>query len=728
MVLAISSWSKARIGSTGISRAMACLLAGWCLLGGPAAVVSIRPAAAAEAAKRRPQIVPIALADAADSDDEKEPIPAGNPFKQRRKAPSLDGGAAWINTSGPIDLKQLRGKFVILDFWTYCCINCMHILPVLKQLEHAYPDNLVVIGVHSAKFETERDSKNITDAVLRYEIEHPVINDNEHTLWDKFRVNSWPSLRLIDPEGYVVGEHSGEIDFESLDQILKKAIPYYRKKGFLDERPVHFDLAARQTGDTPLRFPGKVLADARGERLFIADSNHNRIVVTKLDGALVETIGSGAIGKADGDFQAASFDHPQGMALDGEMLYVADTENHLLRKVDLKKKHVTTIAGTGKQAHSAQRGHTAPLKTALSSPWALWIHGKDLYIAMAGPHQIWKMGLLRGELAPYAGNAREDIVDGPLQPPLPYQEGFASFAQPSGLTGDEQWLYVADSEGSSIRAVPFDPSLGVHTVIGTANLPYGRLFTFGDVDGQGAAVRLQHPLGVAYRDGQIYVADTYNNKIKVINLADNSCRTLAGSLKPGVSDNPPQFDEPTGLSVAGDKLYVADTNNHAIRVIDLAGGTVSTLNLAGLAPPAHPKSESKPSFKGARQEKVPATTVKPVDNQLKLHVHLELPAGYKINPLAPMRYVVEAEKADGPVNRSALGHAQEPVQLASAFDILLPLAESKGEDTLKVSLGYYYCQEGSEGVCKTGSVVWTVPVKLAAGAASDAVELKHKVE
>jgi thiol-disulfide isomerase/thioredoxin len=646
----------------------------------------------------------------------------------RIKSPSLEGGVGWINTAGPIDLKQLRGKFVVLDFWTYCCINCMHILPVLKQLEHAYPNEIVVIGVHSAKFETEQDSKNITDAVMRYEIEHPVINDRNHKLWDKFEVTSWPSLRVIDPEGYVVAVKSGEMEFDALDQYFKRAIPAARHKGLLNEQPLHFDLAAAKAADTPLRFPGKVLPDERGGRLFIADSNHNRIVVAKLDGTLLETIGSGAIGKADGEFEKASFDHPQGMALADEMLYVADTENHLLRKVDLKKRQVTTIAGTGKQARGPQRGRTAPLRTALSSPWALWIHGKELFIAMAGPHQIWKMPLGHGDIKPYAGNGAEDIVDGPLLPPAPYQDGFASFAQPSGLTGDDQWLYVADSEGSSIRAVPFDGTQNVRTVLGTSGLPRGRLFTFGDVDGKDSAVRLQHPLDVAYRDGQLFVADTYNNKIKVITLADGACRTLAGSHEPGLADDPPKFDEPEGLAVAGDKLYVADTNNHAIRVIELPSGTVSTLAIEGLAPPAPNKSDSKPSFKGAAQAKLETQSVKSAAGTLTLHVELELPDGYKINPLAPMSYLVEATGTDGPVDRTAIGELKKTDSPEAAFDIRLPLGRAEGEETLKVSLGYYYCQKGAEGLCKAGSVVWTVPVKLSAGAKHDSVLLEHKVE
>ena len=241
---------------------------------------------------------------------------------------------------------------MLLDFWTYCCINCMHILPELKKLEHAYPNEIVVIGVHSAKFETEQDSKNIQEAVLRYEIEHPVINDARHVLWDKFDVQSWPTLCVIDPEGNLVARNSGEIDFETLDKFFKKVMPYYERKGLIDKTPLRFELESYKAQDTPLRFPGKVLADEDSDRLFIADSNHNRIVVAQAGwhADRDDRLGTDRRPRMAA-IDKASFDHPQGMALVKDTLYVADTENHLLRSVDLKKKVVKTIAGTGKQGH-----------------------------------------------------------------------------------------------------------------------------------------------------------------------------------------------------------------------------------------------------------------------------------------------------------------------------------------------------------------------------------------
>jgi DNA-binding beta-propeller fold protein YncE len=512
------------------------------------------------------------------------------PYLRRVPAPSLDGEFEWINTTKPLTLADLRGKFVLIDFWTFCCINCMHILPELKKLEHAYPNELVVIGVHSAKFEGEQESSNIGEAVERYEIEHPVVNDAKLTIWRRYGIQSWPTLVLIDPEGQAVWVGSGERKFEDVKAIIDRGLPYYRSRGLVDLTPVAF-VAKRESADTPLRFPGKVLADEPGGRLFIADSNHNRIVVTDLAGKEQAVIGSRAIGRADGTFAQASFHHPQGMALVGEVLYVADTENHLLRKVDLASGQVTTIAGTVEQG-SGFPGPLAngrfgglPLATPLNSPWALSVIGNDLYVAMAGPHQIWRLPLAGGPIELYAGNGREDVVDGRRLPSRPYATGFSSFAQPSGLASDGEHLFVADSEGSAIRHISLEPNGRVTTIVGTP----GSLFDFGDVDGAGQSVRLQHPLGVVYHDGKLFVADTYNNKVKVLDVATRDCQTLAGTGKVGdldaASGSEATFNEPAGITAAGGKLYVADTNNQAIRVVEIAPPhRVTTLVIQGLSP------------------------------------------------------------------------------------------------------------------------------------------------
>ena len=517
------------------------------------------------------------------------PIP-GEPFAKK------SGKVEWLNTD-PLTLKKLRGKFVVLDFWTYCCINCHHILPVLKKLEEKYPNEIVVIGVHSAKFEEEKDTENIRDAILRHDIRHPVVNDHDHFLWNSFGVNSWPTLTVIDPEGFFVAINRGEIDFESLDGFFKNSIPYYEKTKLLDKTPIEFELERYEEEPTQLKYPGKVLADQANGLLYITDSSHNRIVISDTEGNVKEVIGSGQVGRMDGDFASASFDHPQGLALHENTLYVADVENHMIRKVDLVSKTVSTVAGIGRQATFQQSfpGVTqtkqtgpwfgAPKKTPINSPWALWVHEDNLYIAMAGPHQIWIMPLDESRIGPYAGNAREDIVDGPLLPKVPYAAGASSFAQPSGLTSDGEYIYVADSEGSSVRGVPFDQTKKVITVVGTSELPNGRLFKFGDKDGKKSEVLLQHVLGVHYDDGKIYIADTYNNKIKVVDAKSGQTQTVAGSGDSGTSDQGlREFDEPSGLSKIGNTLYIADTNNHLIRTIDLESKQVGTMAFIGLEP------------------------------------------------------------------------------------------------------------------------------------------------
>lgn len=510
-----------------------------------------------------------------------------NPVEQRVKVRPFPEGLTWLNTSGPLQWNDLRGKFVLLDFWTLGCINCIHIMPELKKLEKAYPDELVVIGVHSGKFSAERQSRSIADAIARYRIEHPVINDAEFAVWNQFAVDAWPTLVLVDPEGYVVWARSGEITFEQLDPMLKRFVAFYDKRKLIDRRPLK-PVPQVFSATQPLRFPGKVLADLKGRRLFISDSNHNRIVIVSLEGQMVAVIGSGAIGSRDGGAPDAEFNQPQGLALIDGLLFVADTGNHLIRRIDLDSMTVSTVAGTGRQSRELPpfAATPLPLKTPLSSPWDVLTHGEYLYIAMAGTHQIWRMKLDGSAITVHAGNGREDIIDGPLAPRRPYQLGFSSFAQPSGLASDGEWLYVADCEGSSIRAVPFDPSKRVRTVIGTADLPRARLFTFGDEDGLPPRARLQHPLGVAFYREQLFVADTYNHKIKVVDPKTGETRTLVGTGRAGTTDDPPEFNEPGGISAADGKLYVADTNNHLIRVIHLDDGNrVATMKISGLSRP-----------------------------------------------------------------------------------------------------------------------------------------------
>jgi DNA-binding beta-propeller fold protein YncE len=476
----------------------------------------------------------------------------------KQAAPAFPAGLDWINTGGrPVTIQELHGKVVLLDFWTYGCINCFHVIPDLERLQKNYGSKLVIIGVHSAKFATERKTAHIEAVVLRYGIDHPVVNDKDMQIWNAYGAEGWPTLTVIDPVGNVVGQVSGEGQYDLLNKVIGSLVKEFSVKGLMNAKPLWFNSIHVEMPKTALLYPGKVLADAEHDRLFIADSNHNRLVVTTLSGKVLSVIGDGKPGLRDGDYMHAQFHYPQGMALaNTDTLYVADTDNNAIRRIDLAKHVVATVAGNGTRNYITDT--SMPARTAeLNTPWAVLFHDGLLYIAMAGQHQIWSYDPLADTINLYAGSGQEGIDDGALSQ--------ASFAQSSGLTTDGKFLYVADPEASAVRQVGFGPGAQVRTLVGTG------LFDFGDLDGVGDAARLQHDLGITWHDGQLYIADTYNSKIKMLDPKTRRVTTFAGSRD--------EFDEPGGLSAAVNYLYVADTDHNRIAVVDLKSGKISSLKL-----------------------------------------------------------------------------------------------------------------------------------------------------
>ena len=613
----------------------------------------------------------------------------------------LDGGVAWIN-SGPIKMQDLKGKIVVLDFWTYCCINCHHVLPDLAKLEEKYKNQLVVIGVHTPKFPTERDVKTVRQKVREYGIRHPVVCDSDQIIWNRLGVNSWPTVGVLDPEGKVVFATSGEGHLAELDRVIGAEIEKARANKTLDETPVKFFPEVEKPDETPLLFPGKVVADEVGNRLFVADTGHNRIVMTDLSGKTPVLIGSGSTGLTDGAFEKAEFHRPQGMALVGDVLYVADTENHAIRAVNLTTKTVTTVAGTGEQSRRVEHvGPASPGKrTALNSPWDLAhvANSRILYIAMAGSHQIWHMDLETDVIGLWAGTGHENIVDGPI--------GAAAFAQPSGLTTDGHHLFVADSEVSAIRSISLGG--GKHNVVSIVG---EGLFEFGDVDGRGAEVRLQHCLGVAFGAGKLFIADTYNNKVKICDPKTRSVKTLVGTGKAGDSNSPAQFSQPGGLSVAGKALYVADTNNHQIRVVNLADDAVRTLALGDLSPPA--VRRKKMSFPNATTFKPKEAHVAPA-KILNVQVNLPIDEAFVLNEEGALPVLVETPGHAGIIAAKDSGvHKLEPPSMRFTLPVELSSPMKEGDAlNLKVSVQAFVCNKGSK-FCTIKSFIWEVAVTVA---------------
>ncbi|WP_426593601.1 NHL domain-containing thioredoxin family protein [Cellulomonas sp. McL0617] len=510
-------------------------------------------------------------------------------------------GRGWLNTGGrSLSLADLRGKIVILDFWTFCCINCLHVLDELRSLEELYRDVLVIVGVHSPKFAHEADPDALAAAVERYEVHHPVLDDPTLITWSAYTARAWPTLVVIDPEGYVVAQMAGEGHRHNVTVLLEELVSEHAAKGTLHRGDGPYVPPAPVEGT--LRFPAKVIALPSGN-LLVADAGHHSLAELLPDGeTLVRRIGSGERGLVDGGPDDARFSEPNGLCLvplelrpwlDYDVL-VADTVNHALRGVRLADGGVTTVAGTGEQymvgaadnflpwdddepdeelafapvigqPGDASAGFASsptnswgehqprpevpsgPRRQKLSSPWdVVWSPAlAGFVVAMAGNHTLWVFDDKDGSLNQLAGTLNEGLLDGPLDQ--------AWFAQPSGLAvGADDKVWVADSETSALRWV--DPvERTVHTAIGEG------LFDFGHRDGPAAQARLQHPLGVAVLpDGSVLVADTYNGAVR--RLSAGSVSTIADDLA-----------EPSGLLVLDDSVLVVESAAHRLTRLPLHG-------------------------------------------------------------------------------------------------------------------------------------------------------------
>jgi thiol-disulfide isomerase/thioredoxin len=421
----------------------------------------------------------------------------------RVRAPELRG-RGWLNTGGAdLTLAGLRGKIVVLDFWTFCCINCLHVLDELRPLEDKYGDVLVTIGVHSPKFEHERDPVALAAAVERYGVPHPVLDDPDLLMWQQYAAKAWPTLAVVDPEGYLVASMAGEGHAEGLARLVDELIATHDAKGTLRRGDSPYVPPAES--ETALRFPGKAVP-LPGGNLLVSDSARHSLAEITLDGDVVRRIGTGARGRSD---ESPSFSEPQGLCLlpphtaeiAGYDVVVADTVNHLLRGVRLSDGAVTTIAGSGRQWRSAPDGHAHDaLAVDLSSPWDVAWYDDKVIIAMAGIHQLWWFDPIKRTTGVYAGTTVEALRDGPIPD--------VWMAQPSGLSPsvDGSRLWIADSETSALRWIAEGE---LHTAVGQG------LFDFGHMDGPAAQALLQHPLGVcALPDGSVLIADTYNGAVR----------------------------------------------------------------------------------------------------------------------------------------------------------------------------------------------------------------------
>lgn len=452
------------------------------------------------------------------------------------KTLAAGGAGGWLNTTRPLTTEDMQGRLVLLDFWTYGCVNCMNVVPDLEYLENTFGDQLLVIGVHSAKFKGEEGNDRILDAARRFGLKHPVINDSDYAIWKSYNVRAWPTFVLLGPDGKEIQRFIGEGQRTAMEGVIKTNLKNVTNTTSLSS----LIMGKERTGT--LSFPARLTMDKEGI-IYIADSGHNRIVVSDQQGKIQYIIGSGQKGLKDGSYNNAAFNLPRGLALAGAHLYVADTNNHAIRRIDLEKKSVETIAGNG-------------TKGQISSPWDLepMSDGQSMAVAMAGRHQLWSLNIHSQQLSPLAGTGKEALTDG--------RQSEATLAQPSGLIDTGTALFFVDAESSALRVLEAG---NVKTLIGTG------LFDFGFKDGTYPEARLQHPQGLAADGNYVYIADTYNDAIRLYNRKSGELSTLAlpeGSLK-----------EPGDVLLKDRTLWIADTNHHALKAYNLDSEELSEISL-----------------------------------------------------------------------------------------------------------------------------------------------------
>ncbi|WP_405880939.1 redoxin domain-containing protein [Streptomyces sp. NBC_01384] len=598
--------------------------------------------------------------------------------RARVRAPELAGKGGWINTvGGGLSLADLRGRIVIVDFWTFCCVNCLHVLDELRELEEKHRDTVVIIGVHSPKFVHEAEHQAVVDAVERYGVEHPVLDDPELATWKQYAVRAWPTLVVIDPEGYVVAQHAGEGHAHAIARLVEELEAEHAEKGTL--RRGDGPYVAPEAEPTVLRFPGKALALPNGN-LLVSDTTRHQLVELEGDGeSVVRRIGSGVRGFVDGAAGAAGFSEPQGMALlDDGSVVVADTVNHALRRLDLATGEVTTLAGTGRQWWQGSPTSGPAREVDLSSPWDVALFGGKVWIAMAGVHQLWVYDPESGTVGVAAGTTNEGLVDGP--------GAEAWFAQPSGLAATADRLWLADSETSALRWVDLDGA--VHTAVGTG------LFDFGHRDGAAGQALFQHPLGVtALPDGSVAVSDTYNHALRRYDPVTGEVTTLATDLR-----------EPSDAVLVGDDIVVVESARHRLTRLRLPEEAVRVESVAHRTQRA-------------------ATEVAP--GELRLDVIFQAPAGQKLDILPHARTDSRGGTPIGPSTWLLVSSTPPELLLKGEgadtdLSRTLELNPEVKEGVLHVSAMAASCDDDPANeypACHVHQQDWGVPVRLTEGGA-----------
>lgn len=587
----------------------------------------------------------------------------------------------WFNTSKPITKEDLKGKLVLLDFWSYSCVYCIQSLPQIKELQDDLGSKITVIGVHSARFEGEKNRTAIKKAILKYDIDFPVIDDSDLKIWNKFNLKSWPTYILINPYGNIIDTFSTKKELKKLSQKVRKVAKKYKYEINRDPLPILPE--KYNTIGNVLSFPTgleSVKNFSFGSKeipvIFVANSSKNKIYVTSLTGDILFKIGSGVDGFEDGGFVSASFSKPRGLLYKSRKLYVADTGNNALRVVDFKTKKVTTLIGSGELGGIIKYGKKIDADDFdLSSPTSLEFFPDSNHIAIAnsGANQILSYNIKNHLITAIAGDGSLGNKDG--------KSSKNTLAQTSDLAAYSKKLYFVDSKSSSLRVLYKDGN--VKTLIGQG------LKRFGNKSGDKSEALMQNPTGLEVDDTGIYIVDSFNNSIKKYNFSSKKISNYFGSGKIGEKlgdSKESEFDEPKRITSILNKFYVSDTNNSRIVSISRDKPKSEVFNV--MPPLKLPKEgflEYLPNLEVIKTIKVKS------NSELKLKITLE--KGWKINKKGPS-FINLLELVD-----------DDQANLITSFDwnsvkakeMKIPRLESDEEYILQGTI--YFCEDKEKALC-----------------------------
>ncbi len=462
-------------------------------------------------------------------------------------APDLPDSLQWLNAATPVQATAQLGRMTLLAFFNAGSTWSLQRLHDLQALCARHPLRVRALGIHVPRFDHERDPRRVVKQLNRHGIGLPVALDAEWAAWQHYGVSMLPSVVLVDGHGRVQATFAGDADAAELDALVA-AFP---DGPGLDSDDDAAPLVRRnREPNLPLRFP--VGLAVTPQYLYVADSGHHRILECNHAGRILRQFGTGDADFVDGPLGQAGFRRPHGLCLMRGTLYVADTGNHAVRRIDLRSGEVSTLCGNGRVG-VPQPGLVAdPRAVALDGPHALAAVQDQLFIALAGDNRIWSYDLGRGHLACLAGSGELALQDG--------QGPAAAFAQPIALAAVQQTLYVCDAAGSAIRSLQLRDHT-VQTLVGQG------AWTFGAADGARATAQLQDPQAIALDPDAplLWIADTGNDRLRSLRLGGGEVTSYTLSQR---------LHGPAGLAVAAGAVWIADTDAHAVLRLDPETGAI----------------------------------------------------------------------------------------------------------------------------------------------------------